>query len=313
MSSPATASPPNVVRGLEDEARTIAALAQQASVETTWHDRDRFDACSRHLARGTPMYVSFIPGQTWERTLSTCVAVRAAGLEPVPHVPVRELRGQAALEHLAAELVDRANVGRVLLIAGDRAKPLGPYAQSLDVLRNGVLARYHIRQVVVAGHPEGHPSVSISELRRAEREKLRFAAEAGIELSFLTQFFFDHAPFLAWVRELRAHGVRARIVAGLAGPARLATLFKYALRCGVGASIRALGARPSSVAVLVGERGPESIVRAIARARREPGIEPVGIHLYSFGGLERTCAWIGAVARCRFALDDQGGFVVEER
>ena len=102
-------------------------------------------------------------------------------------------------------------------------------------------------------------------------------------------------------------------MAGLAGPARLGTLFKYALRCGVGASIRALGARPSSLAGLVGERGPESMVRAIARARGEPGIEPVGIHLYSFGGLERTRAWIGAVAHRRFALDDGGGFLVDER
>lgn len=55
------------------------------------------------------------------------------------------------------------------------------------------------------------------------------------------------------------------------------------------------------------------MVRAIARATAEPGSEPVGIHLYSFGGLERTCAGISTVARRRFALDNQEGFVVDER
>ena len=302
------------VPGPHDETQAIAALAEQASVEATWHDRARLDACSRHLAPGAPVYVSYIPGQTWKQALATCVAVRAVGLEPVPHVPVREFAGEAELERLVAELVTHAGVRRVLLIAGDRAEPLGPFAQSIDVMRSGVLTRYGIRQVAVAGHPEGHPSITTDELRRAEREKIRCAAEVGIELSFLTQFFFEPAPFMAWVRELRVQGVHARVVAGLAGPAKLGTLFKYAIRCGIGASIRALGTQPGALAELIGDRGPENIVRAVARATGDdPGIEPLGIHLYSFGGLERACAWIEAVANLRFAPDDKGGFLVDER
>ena len=278
----------------------------------TWHDSVQLDACRAFLTLGTLMYVSHIPGQTWRETLSTCVAVRGSGLEPVPHLPVRELTNEAVLETLLQELVAQAGVRRVLLIAGDRAAPLGPFSQALDVLRSEFLARYGIREVAVAGHPEGHPRIPASELHRAEREKLACAADAGIELEFLTQFFFEPAPFLDWVRELRASGVRARVVAGLAGPAKLSTLFKFALRCGVGPSIRALGMRPGSFTGLVGERGPESVVRAIARAAGESGIASVGIHLYSFGGLERSCAWIGAVARGRFKLDDAGAFIVDQ-
>src|SRR5215471_7123210 len=144
-SSPATALPRSAVRASDDEAQAIVALARQASVEMTWHDSVHLDVCSRHLARGTLMYVSYIPGQTWEQTLSTCIAVRAAGLEPVPHVPVRELAGETVLERLVADLAGRAGVRRLLLIAGDRAEPCGPFAQTLDVLRSGVLARHDIR------------------------------------------------------------------------------------------------------------------------------------------------------------------------
>ncbi|TMH53570.1 MAG: hypothetical protein E6H53_19620 [Betaproteobacteria bacterium] len=85
-------------------------------------------------------------------------------------------------------------------------------------------------------------------------------------------------------------------MAGLAGPARLTTLFKYAVRCGVGPSIRALGARPALFAKLTTERDPESIVRAIVHARSAGGLGEFGIHLFSFGGLAHTCGWLHALA-----------------
>jgi methylenetetrahydrofolate reductase (NADPH) len=299
------------VRNDEAETQAIVALARGASVEMTWHDRAHLAACRALLAPGTLMYVSHIPGQSWQQTLETCVAVRAAGLEPVPHVPVRELVDEVALEQLVARLAGDAGVHRLLLIAGDRAEPLGPLAHTIDVLASDLLWRNAIRHVTVAAHPEGHPRIADADLRRAEREKIACAAERGIDLTFLTQFFFEAAPFIEWARGLRNAGVRARIVAGLSGPARLATLFKYALRCGVGPSIRALGARPGSFAALVGERGPETVVRVIARAANKDRLEPIGIHLYSFGGLERSCAWIDAVAHCRFVLYDNVSFAVD--
>jgi methylenetetrahydrofolate reductase (NADH) len=295
----------------EQEALAIAELAQHASVETTWHDCADLAESRRLLAPQTLVYVSHIPGQTWQQTLQSCVSVRVAGFEPVPHLPVRELTDEPALERVLAALVAQARVRRVLLIAGDRTNAAGPFSAVMDVLRCGVLERHGIREITVAGHPEGHPRISSAELRRAEREKVTFAAEAGIELTFLTQFFFEPAPFLDWLRERRAQGVRTRIVAGLAGPTRLRTLFRYARRCGVGPSLRALGTDPASLARLAGERDPSSLARAIARARAEDGVEPVGIHLYSFGGLARTCAWIDAVANRRFVLDSDSGFGVD--
>jgi methylenetetrahydrofolate reductase (NADPH) len=254
--------------------------------------------------------VSFVPGQTWRETITACIAVHGAGWEPVPHIPARELPSVAALDNLVAQLATRAGVRRVLLIAGDRREAAGPFAQSLDVLRSGMLARNGIRSVAVAAHPEGHPRIADAELRRAEQEKIAYCSQQGIDLTFVTQFFFDAGPFLSWAREIRAQDVSVRIVAGLAGPASLATLFKYALRCGVGASMRALGARPAALAGLIGDRGPEGLVREIARSAAEPGLEPLGIHLYSFGGLARTCAWIEAVSHGGFELDEKAGFIV---
>jgi methylenetetrahydrofolate reductase (NADPH) len=228
--------------------------------------------------------------------VETCAAIRRYGFEAVPHIPVRRLKDRVELANVISELVAEAGVSRVLLIAGDAPRAAGPFSSTLEALSTGVLGEHGIRRLFVAGHPEGHPQILDHELRRAEREKFAFAAAHGIEVAFLTQFFFDAAPFLAWVRIVRAQGIDARIVAGLAGPARLTTLFKFALRCSVGPSIRALGSRPDLFAKLVTERDPEPIVRAIVRADADASLGDIGLHLFSFGGLARTCRWLHALA-----------------
>jgi methylenetetrahydrofolate reductase (NADPH) len=273
----------------------VASLAREATVEMTWHDLGELARCRSLLAKETAVFASHLPSQTWRQTLDTCVAIRSNGFEPVPHVPVRKLADRVELERLTADLAREAGVERVLLIAGDTPKPAGPYHATLDALATGILAANGIRRIFVAGHPEGHPALDDGELRRAERDKLAFAAAHGLELAFLTQFFFEAAPFLRWARMLRAQGVGVRLVAGLAGPARISALFKYALRCGVGASIRALGSRPAQVSRLLGERDPAPIIQAIAAERIAGRLGDVGIHLFSFGGLERTCAWLNAL------------------
>ena len=152
--------------------------------------------------------------------------------------------------------------------------------------------------------------MALDELRHAEREKVLLATEAGLDVTLVTQFFFEHTPFLEWVSMLRSHGIRARTIGGLAGPAGLATLFKFALRCGVGPSIRALGARPTSLLKLIGDHGPEHVVRGLAHARGTGESDFNGIHLFCFGGYLRTCEWLHRVANGEIRLNGNSGFDV---
>jgi methylenetetrahydrofolate reductase (NADPH) len=161
--------------------------------------------------------------------------------------------------------------------------------------------------VSLAGHPEGHPKVAADQMRRAEREKAASAARAGLQVTLITQFIFEHAPVVEWIHDLRAHGVSARAVAGLAGPAKLTTLLKFALRCGVGASIRALSGRSSSRFVkLMGEHGPEQVMRGLAQARAGGDCDLHGLLFFVFGGFFRTCAWLDRVSKGEFTLIDRG-------
>jgi len=207
---------------------------------------------------------------------------------------VRLLDDERTLDNLLARAVSDG-AREVLLIAGDYPQPTGPYASVADVLRTGKLKAHGLQRVSLAGHPEGHPKVALAEIRRAEIEKAHLAYDAGLETTLLTQFFFEAQPFLDWTAQLRADGVKARLVGGLCGPASIATLFRYAVRCGAGPSIRALGARPTSLMKLIGDHGPENVMQDLANARMaQPGLVD-GVHMFCFGGFLRTCEWLQRV------------------
>lgn len=285
----------------------IARLARECSIEMNVQDAPYLDRARALLPAGKKIYVSHLPKQTWLQTLEACREVREAGFDPVPHLPVRLLGSERVLDEflLAAS---RDEVPEILLIAGDYPQASGPYSSVAEVLRAGKLSDHGFRRVSMAGHPEGHPRVSLVEIRRAEREKAELARAAGLQVTLLTQFFFEAPPFLEWAAGLRADGVGARLVAGVSGPASASTLFRYAMRCGVGPSIRALGARPTSLVKLIGDHGPEKLVRTLAGAPRPDVYD--GLHLFTFGGFLRTCQWLQRVGDGEFTLDRHGGFDV---
>src|SRR5688572_28145402 len=244
----------------------ITRLAATGSVEVNVQDLGHLADSRALLAPGTRVYVSHLPNQTWDATRVMCDAVRASGFEPVPHMPVRTVDSAAALDRILAELARSSRPREVLLISGDYPAATGPFATVAQALDTGALEKHGFEHVSVAGHPEGHPTVALEEIRRSELEKPRLASSHGLGARFVTQFLFEVEPFVTWANELRSKDVRAQVVCGLAGPAKITTLFRFAMRCGVGPSIRALGARPSSVANLLGDHGPDRMLRQLAEA-----------------------------------------------
>jgi methylenetetrahydrofolate reductase (NADPH) len=289
------------------EAASIARLARECSIEMNAQDARQLPRTRALLPPGKKVYVSHLPKQTWQQTLDACRDVTEVGFDPVPHLPVRLLDSERALDEFL-QAARRAEVAEILLISGDYPQATGPYSTVAEVLRTGKLSEYGFRRVSMAGHPEGHPKVPLAEIRRAEREKAQLAQAAGLQVTLLTQFFFEAPPFLDWAAALRADGVQAKLVAGLSGPASIATLLRYAVRCGVGPSIRALGARPTSLVKLVGDHGPEKLMRTLAGVS-QPGLYD-GLHLFTFGGFLRTCEWLQRVDRGDFTLDRHGGFEI---
>ena len=240
---------------------------------------------------GQKIYVSHLPRQTSAQTVDTCAAAAAAGFDPVPHVPVRLLQDERQLDGILSAIRD-AGASELLLISGDYTKAEGPYNEVLEVMRTGKLQEHGFTRVSLAGHPEGHPHVATEAIRHAQIEKAQYGAAAGLQVTLVTQFFFEATPFVEWARDLRLAGVEARIVAGLPGPATAGRLLTLARHCGVGPSIRALSSRYRSMFRLMSERSPDTLLGDLAAERqRQPDLFD-GIHLYSFGGFLRTAAWL---------------------
>ena len=276
--------------------QTIAQLARAASVEINVQDLKHLDASRALLPRGKRVYVSHLPGQRWSDTWLTCREVHAAGFDPIPHVPVRLVESEPALAEILA-MCRSAGVEEVLLISGDYSRASGPYSVAADVLRAGKLNEHGFARISFAGHPEGHPSVALEEIRRAELEKALLAEQLGLEATFVTQFFFEAPPFLRWAAECRARGIgRARLIAGLSGPASVASLLKFAKRCGVGPSMRALVARPRAVTKLLSDYEPADLVQELAIGYEVNPSLFDGLHFFCFGGYLKTCEWLNQLA-----------------
>ena len=267
------------------------------SIEVNPSQAKVLDAAVERLDRGTEVFLPWIPGANPMAAVAPAARLRRADLIPVPHVGARHVENAAQLGQFAARLTGEAGVDRILMIGGDRAQPAGPYDSSLAVMQTSVFQKAGITRVAVAGFPEGNPNISGATLDQALAAKLRFALEAGLQLSIVTQFCFKADPIVAWLRRVRNRGIEIPVRVGLAGPAGLITLARYAVRCGIGNSLHVLTEHPS-FAKLLTEKGPEPIMRELATSLwGENGAQPLnvaGLHFYVFGGFNKTIDWINA-------------------
>lgn len=274
---------------------SMVEILRGYSIEVNPSQSKVLDAAVERLDRATEVFLTWIPGANPMDAVAPAAKLRRAGLIPVPHVGARHLESTEQLERLAGQLVGEAGVDRVLIVAGDRAKPAGPYDSSLAVMQTGVFQKAGISRMAVAGFPEGNPNIPEAALDEALTAKLRFAHSDGLQLSLVTQFCFQADPILKWLQRLRNRGVDIPVRVGLAGPAGLITLLRYAVRCGIGNSVHVLTEQPS-FAKLLTEKGPEPIIRELAASlQSKNGNTPLGIaglHFYVFGGFNKTVDWI---------------------
>jgi methylenetetrahydrofolate reductase (NADPH) len=276
----------------------IAGALRGFSIEVNPADPEVVDAALERLVPGTEVFLTWIPGADPMGLVEPAARMRRAGLIPVPHVGARHVESASQLERLAASFSGEANVDRVLIIGGDRATPAGPYESSLAVMQSEVFQKAGIVRIAVAGFPEGNPNIPDAALQEAFDAKLNCARSGGLELSVVTQFCFEAEPIVAWLRRIRARGIDVPIRVGLAGPAGLVTLARYAVRCGIGNSLRVLTEKPFFAKLLV-EKGPEPIIREIACAANGGSTSALpfdiaGLHFFVFGGFGKTVDWINA-------------------
>lgn len=284
------------IDGVAEAARQYEReLAREASVELTPRQVAAVDDLARHLPRGTRVYIPSIPGSTWRETVVACARLHTVGMVAVPHLDARSVADVTQLDDRLKGLAE-ASVAELMLVAGDRKRPIGDLRDTLDVLDSGALAAHGMTRVGIAGYPEGHPVVDPASLAEALSRKLDYAAANGTEMWMVSQFAFQPEKVVSWLDAIGQMSALLPVRVGMAGPARLKTLLAFAARCGVGASARALARRPSALKLL-NNWTPDSMLQALARHRVASPESPLsGIHLFTFGGLQQTSRWLRATA-----------------
>jgi methylenetetrahydrofolate reductase (NADPH) len=273
----------------------LAALVPMASVEISARGHQLAEL-SENFSPGIDVSITFLPGDNYRHNVETAAALRSAGFNPVPHIAAREIASREALDDFLRRLRGEAGVTRMLLIAGDVAIARGPFKSSRDVAASGLIEAHGYSRVSVAGHPEGHPWLDPLHAMEGLATWRAWGRERRIELDIVTQFCFEPTPLVSWLAELRRAAVDLPVIIGLAAPATPATLMTFALRCGIGQSIRAVRNQIGRYGRLLTDAGPDDVVRGLLAAPRDSTAGIAGFHLFPFGGLRKAGNWLRSSA-----------------
>jgi methylenetetrahydrofolate reductase (NADPH) len=290
---------------------SVQKVVNNYSIEATTVQAQKIRRFADIVAPGTRIYIPHTPHTTFAEMVDLAVRLRREQVEPVPHIVARRIESFSELDQFLMRLAGEAGVKQALIVAGDIARPAGELQSALQVLESSLLEKHGIRTIGVAGHPEGHRDVSDLVLRDALKRKNAYAAQTGAAVYIVTQFVFSAGPVIEWEA---SHGMdlgSLPITVGLPGLANAKTLLKYAMECGVGASLQAFSKRYASLTKLLTVSAPDDSIVALARLKeRTPQTHIAGVHFFTFGGFEKTAAWANKIVEGDFEITDSGGLKV---
>ena len=292
---------------------TIRSATTNWSIEVTPTGATKIESFRDCLDPGTTVNVTFLPGSDPRDTIAVAERLHNDGMRPVPHLAARSLQNADQLDELLAAFTARCGVEEVLCIGGGVDDPVGSFAATMQVLETGLIQKHGIRQIGVAGHPEGSPDISDDAVAEALAAKNELAARDGLDLYIETQFCFEADIVLDWERRVRAAGNRLPIRIGIPGPATIKTLFRFAQISGIGPSMRFISKQARNVAKLMTVQSPHLLIAGLAEGMAaDEDCLIRHFHYYPFGGFARTAAYASAIAEGRIELLPKGGFDVTE-
>jgi methylenetetrahydrofolate reductase (NADPH) len=287
---------------IADQAKTtsVVRLMRGVSLEATFPGRAELEATRHVLASGTPLYLSLPLSHRPVELGSVATQVRMAGFEPVPHIAARALASRDEAHDLLARLNGEAGVTRALVIAGDADEPAGPFVDALSLIESGLFECNGFTAISIAGYPDGHPRISNVALASALTKKVDAVYSHGLSAEIVSQFCFDGERIIAWLRQLRYLRVDVPVKLGVAGPASLRALLRYALKCGVRTAAK--GTRNIPAVELLTESSPDHMLKTLSQITALR-VGSVSVHVFSFGGLLKTARWAAAAAAGNVTAD----------
>ena len=274
----------------------VEAFLNGYSIEVMPRTAEKVESFRDILPAGTRVYIAHIEGTPIEDMVATAKRLNAEGFPVMPHFPARIIKDAATLENWIAMYQGEADVKQALLLAGGVTTPHGDFDSSIHLLETGLFGKAGFERLHVAGHPEGNkdidPDGSTRNVDAALQWKQKFSETSDAKMALATQFAFDAEPIIEWANALKAAGVDLPIHIGIAGPAKLQTLIKFAIACGVGPSLKVLQKRAMDVSKLLLPYEPTDVVVALAAHKAaNPDFNIEHVHFFPLGGIKTNAQW----------------------
>lgn len=248
------------------------------------------------LPEGTRVYIAHIEGTPITEMVETAARLAKDSFKVMPHFPARIIKDKAVLADWIARYQGEADVKQALLLAGGVSVPHGDYHSSMQLLETGMFDEAGFERLHVAGHPEGNrdidPDGSMKNVDEALLWKQKFSERTDAKMALATQFAFEAKPVIAWANAIKAAGIGLPVHIGVAGPAKLQTLIKFAIACGVGPSLKVLQKRAMDVTKLLLPYEPTDFVSELAAHKAaNPNFNIEQVHFFPLGGIKTNATW----------------------
>lgn len=274
----------------------MEAFLKGYSIEVMPRTAEKVEDFRALLAPGTRVYIAHIEGTPIEEMVATAKRLADDGYPVMPHFPARIIKDAAMLADWIARYQGEAGVDQALLLAGGVSTPHGDFDSSMQMMESGLFDKAGFKRLHVAGHPEGNkdidPNGGMKNVEDALRWKQAFSERTDAKMALATQFAFDADPIIKWVDDLSAAGIKLPVHIGIAGPAKLQTLIKFAIACGVGPSLKVLQKRAMDVSKLLLPYEPtEVLTKLAAHKAKNPEFNIEQVHFFPLGGIKTNATW----------------------
>lgn len=280
-----------------DSKPNLENLLKNYSIEVMPRTAERIESFSNLLPKGTRVYIAHIEGTPIEDMIKTAVRLTDASYEVMPHFPARIIKNKQILSDWINRYKNEANVDQALVLAGGIPKAIGDFDSSIQLIETGLFDKADFKRIHFAGHPEGNkdidPDGTFNNVNRALKWKQDYSNQTNAAVCLTTQFSFDTKPILKWTNDLRDMGITLPVHIGVAGPAKLQTLLKFAIECGVGASLGVLKKRARDITKLLLPYEPTELLNQLEIERLgQSSFNIEQIHFFPLGGIKTNALWV---------------------
>ena len=215
------------------------------------------------------VYITFLPGGSHEETANKAANLVKKGFNPIPHFPARSIENESQLKEYVSKCKD-VGVKKALVIGGS-GEPVGRFDSSIQLLETGYFEQMKIG---IAGHPEGSPDISDSNLEKAMKDKKPYADY------IVTQWLLNPQPIIDFISK---QSIPVHV--GITGPMKITSLIKFANIVGAKNSINFLKSNFSKAIDLLKPKDPNELIGKVKKFSDN-------FHIYTFGGLKETNKWL---------------------